>query len=144
MNKKAFTLVEILIVVSIIGVLTGVMLRVMNVESLNQKARDSQRVSDAKKIQTALELYFVDNRLYPSSNGNYITITGTDALSVALAPNYINAMPKDSKSPTLDYKYNSSDGKTYTITIAKEFESSNECGSNPYSGYGCKSFTNPL
>lgn len=36
------------------------------------KARDSKRLSDLKQVQTALELYYTDNNMYPEVNGSIV------------------------------------------------------------------------
>ena len=63
-NKKGFTLIELLVVIAIIGLLAT--LSVVALNNARQKSRDAKRVSDIKQIQTALELYFVDNNGYPT------------------------------------------------------------------------------
>ena len=68
-NKKGFTLIELLVVISIIGLLSTISVVALN--GARQKGRDAKRVGDIKQIQTALELYFNDNYVYPTS------VTGT-------------------------------------------------------------------
>jgi prepilin-type N-terminal cleavage/methylation domain-containing protein len=52
-NKRGFTLVELLVVISIIGVLSSTVFASLG--STRTKARDARRMSDIKNIQTALE-----------------------------------------------------------------------------------------
>lgn len=62
--KKGFTLLEILVVISIIGILTG--LAIFSFEPAQKRARDTQRKSDLKQYQTSLESYANNNSgLYP-------------------------------------------------------------------------------
>jgi prepilin-type N-terminal cleavage/methylation domain-containing protein len=138
LNKKGFTLIELLIVVIVIGVLSGLVISVINSGGFRSKARDSQRIADLKIIQTALELYFADNRNYPASG--WIQINGTDALSGALESGYINSVPVDplhsgsNNGPCEDpavYRYNyrtesSTLGDNYVITAYMEIDSSND------------------
>lgn len=60
---RAFTLIELLIVISIIGVLASI--TVVSVGNVRQMARDSKRLADMKQLQTALEFYFTKVNGYP-------------------------------------------------------------------------------
>lgn len=65
-KKTGFTLLELLIVIAIIGILAS--LATVSYASAQKKARDSQRQSDLKAIQNALEQYYADNQgSYPTS-----------------------------------------------------------------------------
>ncbi len=69
-NKKGFTLIEILVVISIIGFIAASAMYALN--NARVKARDAKRLSDIKILQKALEMYYDDNNLYPGgSNGWY-------------------------------------------------------------------------
>ena len=94
---KGFTLVELLIAISLIGILTGVLLAVINPRGIQAKARDSQRVSDLAKIKVALENYFADNRAYPFSSGSVAGYVDVSAFSTVLEGKYINKLPVDPK-----------------------------------------------
>ena len=61
-NIWGFTLVELLIVITIIGILAGVV--TLNVTSTIPTSRDGRRTADIKTIETALEQYFTDNKNY--------------------------------------------------------------------------------
>lgn len=69
MNKKirGFTLFELLVSISIIGILTA--LGVVSFSSAQVKARDARRMEDMTAIQKAAEQY------YSLSNGSYPTTT---------------------------------------------------------------------
>ena len=62
-----FTLIELLVVISIIALLSSVVFASINTS--RSRARDSRRLADIKQIQTALELYYDSNKLYPPING---------------------------------------------------------------------------
>lgn len=70
MNKQGFTLVELLIVMSIIGVLATLIGG--NFLSAQIRGRDAQRKSDLKNVAQALEIFFSDYNKYPSDNGSQI------------------------------------------------------------------------
>lgn len=58
-NKKGFTLVELLVTISIIGLLST--LSVVSLNNARGKARDARRMYDLSTVRTALELYRFDN-----------------------------------------------------------------------------------
>ena len=69
-KRKGFTLIELMVVVAIMGLLAA--LAVISLNNARQRARDARRISDIKQIQTALELYYLDNNEYPDSSGEVI------------------------------------------------------------------------
>ena len=67
-KKKAFTLIELLIVITIIGILAVAL--VPRITGGPAKARDATRKIDANSIASLLEFYADDNGgIYPSSTG---------------------------------------------------------------------------
>jgi type II secretory pathway pseudopilin PulG len=109
----------------------------INTGGFRDKARDAQRIADLKQVQTALELYFSDFRQYPDSgSGAWIRVTGSDNMSTALAPIYINTIPLDSEATGTDsdacnnpensrYNYRS-DGNDYILTAIMSVDTSND------------------
>lgn len=95
-KQKGFTLIELMIVVLIIGILSGVTLGVLNSGGIRQKAKDTQRTADIKRIQTALELYFSDHRGYPKTSG---WVSANSGLSALIGP-YIDKIPTDPSGST--------------------------------------------
>jgi type II secretion system protein G len=69
MNKKGFTLIEMLVVMAIIGVLAAISL--VSFQTAQTKSRDSQRKSDLKQIANSLETYLNDKGEYPENSLNY-------------------------------------------------------------------------
>lgn len=104
--KTGFTLVEILIVISIIGILSGIV--IMSVGPVRMKGRDTQRISDLSSIRIALEIYKSQNGTYPTFTPSGWAIDGVvgayqvrwNQLKTALAP-YI-ALPVDPLNSGLD------------------------------------------
>lgn len=103
-ENKGFTLFELLISISIIGILTA--LAVVSFSSAQKKARDARRLEDMKSIQNAAEQYY-------STVGNYVYPAGTD-----IAANWtvngqalLQAFPKDPKGTGYT-------GYTYTPAVA--------------------------
>lgn len=63
-TQKAFSIVELLIAIAIIGLLATI--TTFAVMGANAKSRDTRRISDLKQIQNALEQYIEANQSIPS------------------------------------------------------------------------------
>ena len=90
--KKAFTLIELLVVITIIGILATGATSVYT--SQIQKARDSTRITDIKKLQSAVEQVYQDNSEYPHSN----TFSGWTAGVDTWVSMYLDRIPTDPKN----------------------------------------------
>jgi uncharacterized delta-60 repeat protein/prepilin-type N-terminal cleavage/methylation domain-containing protein len=105
-NKKGFTLLEILLVVAAIGILAAIVLLAINPNRQLAQFRDSVRQRDINTIQKAIDQYLIDsNGVYPSEIpiGNYKEIcleNGENSLDCIdlvpfLVPTYIAKIPQD-------------------------------------------------
>ncbi len=65
-KQKGFTLIEIMVVVVIIGVLSALI--VPNIIGRSDEARTTAARADIQSIGNQLELYRLDNGVYPSSD----------------------------------------------------------------------------
>jgi prepilin-type N-terminal cleavage/methylation domain-containing protein len=74
MARRAFTLVELLVVISIIGLLSTI--ATVSMSSARSKARDTKRQADVKQIITAMQMYYDTNGTYPNTGA-----TGTAPLN---------------------------------------------------------------
>ncbi|MFH0804816.1 MAG: prepilin-type N-terminal cleavage/methylation domain-containing protein [Patescibacteria group bacterium] len=63
-TSSGFTLIELMVVVSIIGILVSIGLVSLN--GAKESARDSRRMADIAQIRLALELYSQDYNSYPT------------------------------------------------------------------------------
>ena len=109
MKKNGFTLIELLVVISLIGVLATLVIANMN--SARERARDAQRKSDLRNIQTALRLYYNDNGEYPIAS--VLPEWGT-----AWTP-YMNILPAD-PLVSQSYVYVYTDSDDYTLKACLE------------------------
>lgn len=66
-NHSGFTLVELLITLTLLSILIMGSLTILNPIGETQKALDAKRKSDLKQLQNLLELYYNDNGTYPAS-----------------------------------------------------------------------------
>jgi general secretion pathway protein G len=65
-KQKAFTLVELLLVVTIIGILAGAVL--VNFGGQSQRAKETRANMDIQNIGTALSMYEIQIGSYPTSD----------------------------------------------------------------------------
>lgn len=105
-RKAGFTLVEIVVVISIMAVLTAVIYS--SFDASKALSRDQQRVSDISTIQLALEQYFYKYGVYP--------VTLADSKFI---PAFLYAIPTPPLSSDSPYQNN-------YIPITKTF-SSEDC-----------------
>jgi general secretion pathway protein G len=80
-RQAGFTLIELIVVVSIIGLLAGV--AISNVKYAQQKARESALRHDLFEMRKAIDDYYADRQKYPES------------LQALVQGRYLRAMPKD-------------------------------------------------
>ncbi len=107
-SRRAFTLVELLVVISIIGLLSAV--ATVSMGSARSKARDAKRLADKNQIIKALNLYYADNGNWPADGGNWVCFgapssegcwpgySGLDSLVTAMSP-YMASFPKSNVDP---------------------------------------------
>ena len=77
-TSGGFTLVELMVVISIIGVLSSVVMAPLSIA--RQEARDTERVLTLREIQRALETYYLDHGEYPNGTAfsKWNNVTGLD------------------------------------------------------------------
>lgn len=116
--QKGFTPIELLVVVSLIGVLATLVIANMN--SARERARDAQRKSDLRNIQTALRLYYNDNGSYPLK-AVVDSFWGSEWSDDGVT--YMNLLPNDPLAPAQVYTYTYTDSETYTLFACLENKS---------------------
>lgn len=116
-EKGGFTLIELLVVTAIIAMVGSVAF--IQFQKYRARARDAEREREIQELQKALALYVTNNRVFPIASG---PITGLDALSLELIDaGAIPATPLDPfNTGEYVYTYDSSAGRTYTITYTLE------------------------
>lgn len=101
-TKKAFTLIELMMVVVIIGTLASI--GVVAYNSAQKSARDAKRIADLNSISGALTMYGADHgRKYPNTPCGNQTYSTHDARLVRDLQPYLAVMPSD---PSEGTKYN--------------------------------------
>lgn len=137
MRQSGFTLVEMIVVVSVIAIFTTVGLATFR--DAGKQARDADRQADLRLLQSAVEQYKQKNGRYPArcvtTSGSswsgqvstvYACADGSSQYIVGLAPEFISALPQEKffKGTDSGYVYTTNaDGTVYKIEAKKTVES---------------------
>ena len=105
-KNNGFTLIELLVVIAVIGILAAV--AVFSMQNSFQTARDTQRKSDLKQYQAALEVYANNN------DGLYVRRTsGTTRADTTLCNDLgMSSCPSDPINSSPYFYYYTSDSAT--------------------------------
>lgn len=97
---KGFTLIEVLVAITIVGIVFGVI--ITSGSALQRNSRDTQREVDLRNLQSALQQYYADQNYYPAS----LTLSTPNPLkSPDNTKTYINVTPTDPQIGNSQYCY---------------------------------------
>ncbi len=116
---RGFTIIELLIVISIIGVLVGI--ATFALQGAQRAGRDAKRKSDLAQISAAVELYRSSCRTYPPSSSVYggATLEGTGVGNCDGV--FMQSIPYDAAAPDRVYSYTfDSATNSYSLCAALE------------------------
>jgi general secretion pathway protein G len=115
-RQSGFTLVEIMVVVVILAVL-GALVVPKLIENVD-RARVARAQSDIRAIQTALDLYRLDNFKYPTTEQGLQALVkqpNDPSITNYRAEGYLPAVPKDPWNNLYQYASPGADGKPYEV-----------------------------
>lgn len=94
-NQRGFSLIEIMVVVVILGILASIV--VPKIISRPDEARVVKAKQDVLSIQSALDLYKLDNGFYPSTDQSLVALVEKpDTNPVPQSwQSYLKSLPKD-------------------------------------------------
>jgi len=131
--KEGFTLIELMVAISIIAILAAIGIVVYSRAQL--LARDSRRKEDLRAVSTALTLFYTANGRYPASGGatcsyggsSYCTSNSANPWIPELTIEYMKSMPKDPVSDSVNpwwtlggYSYLRCTPNSYSLTAYLE------------------------
>ena len=116
-RQRAFTLIEVLTVVAIIGLLASIIL--VGLGSFRARARDARRIADLRSTQNALELYYTKFTMYPP-DGDWSAVQN-EVINAAIGVNKLAQDPLTGRSGYDQYGYDvSSDRQSYVLRAQLE------------------------
>ena len=97
-KQGGFTLVELLVVIAILGILAAIVL--FNISGVNASAACNAMKTDGATIQSAADLYYNTNLLYPVTGGDKATPLATDTVNIPelLTSNLLHQAPPVAES----------------------------------------------
>lgn len=130
--KKAFTLVELLVVMAIMGLLTAI--SVSQFQTAKRKANDVARKGDLNAVAKSLQMYFADYGKMPTASGdgrieiNSIPISWGGEFKDSSNYIYMKQLPVENKAGFPPYCYKvGADGKSYALFARLENEVDSQC-----------------
>jgi general secretion pathway protein G len=115
-RESGFTLIEIMVVVVILAVL-GALVVPKILENVD-KARVTRAASDIRAIQTALDLYRLDNFKYPTTEQGLqalVTQPTDPSITNYRSGGYLPSLPKDPWNNPYQYVSPGANGRDYDI-----------------------------
>ena len=117
MKKNGFTLIELIITLSIIALLSTLI--IPNMGNIQNKAKETSLKNTCHTIQVALESYYLSNNSYPEGSSAHISAI----IDILTTSNDLNQTPKNpytksefNSSDTAGLIYYTYDNELYTIT----------------------------
>ncbi len=118
LKNRGFTLIEMLVVLTLLGIVASILLITINPVAQLQKSNDSHRKADLEQLQHALELYYQDKNSYPPSSADFKIMNGASTLSWGSPwQPYMATLPKDPFLSDIYVYYSppSAAGQTYYL-----------------------------
>lgn len=137
--KKAFTLVELLVVIAIISILT--IITVSQFSTAKKKANDVARKGDLSALSKALLMYYTDYGKFPTSNGGLVHVTDNGGKDISWGGEfsdnssakyvYMKVMPSEKILKNIQYCYVSdASGTKFGLFAMLENTTDSQCTTN--------------
>ena len=111
-KSRGFTLIEMLIVITIIALLASLIL--VGMGGARAKTRDSRRIADLHNVMNALELYYAKNSYYPQNINTWGDLD-TELTGAGIGVSRIPYDPLRSTEKTYEYGVEPVDYQDYVL-----------------------------
>lgn len=115
-RQQGFTLIELIVVVTIIGILAG--MAVTNVRYAQAKAREAALRDDLFEMRKAIDNFYADKQRYPTDLNE-------------LVPHYLKKIPVDPMTKTPDWEQVTADTSDPQIQSDQSTSSTQDSGAGP-------------
>lgn len=126
-QTSGFTLIEILVVISIIGILAALLLA--NMAGIRGRAADAKLKNNMTQFRTALRYYYNENQSYPPTPGD------SKCATIGLSTSFIDAAVIPNSNPNICYYARTGTGDSFYAYVqlnsdagTEDSESATACG----------------
>lgn len=137
-QRCAFTLIELLIVVAIIGILAAI--AVPNFLNAQTRAKVARAESDLRSLQTGMAMYRLDNNAYPYPIAHWMDDTPLELAQLTTPIAYLPTIPPD----PFAQQFASGPGADPSIRIHGGNYTYQNCLEEPGWCYGASSYTREM
>ncbi|MFC1756151.1 type IV pilin protein [Patescibacteria group bacterium] len=93
--KKGFTMIELLIVISLVGILSSILVSTINAGRQRDYANDGVRRQNLMDLVQTVETYFAAERSYPNEGGVHNPLDASATPTDTIAAFYIEEWPSE-------------------------------------------------
>ena len=115
--SKGFTLIEMLIVITIIALLASLIL--VGMGGARAKTRDSRRIADLHNVMNALELYYASKSYYPQNISSWSDLDA-ELTGAGIGVSRIPYDPLKSTGKSYEYGVEDTDYQDYVLGATLE------------------------
>ncbi|MCR4329195.1 MAG: type II secretion system GspH family protein [Candidatus Roizmanbacteria bacterium] len=117
-RNKGFTLMELLIVITLLGILSGLIFSMLR--NASPAARDIKRKQDVEAVKKSLEIYYSDVEAYPTVTSAMGMLWGGNISHPTAAKTYMQVLPRDPVSAMNYFYFVSADKQSYKLYTCLE------------------------
>lgn len=97
--KKAFTLIELIVVIAVLGILAAII--IPNISNFQEEAYKTQRLADVRNMQTTVDMYKIETGSYPTTYQP--KFTDESVVWDLVIPDYVRSKSKSLKEDETFY-----------------------------------------
>jgi len=118
-HNTGFTLIEILVTLTILAALATGMVLTLNPKEQIDKAENASRINNLKEIKNAIQLYYDDNKCYPSQNSSLTQALRDGGTWQEDGVIYMQRVPKENDAQSIVYLTDSNACPQWNVVFSK-------------------------
>lgn len=118
-HNTGFTLIEILVTLTILAALATGMVLTLNPKEQIDKAENASRINNLKEIKNAIQLYYDDKKCYPSQNSSLTQALRDGGTWQEDGVIYMQRVPKENDARSIVYLTDSTACPQWNVVFSK-------------------------